>query len=159
MIYACATFGLFAFFPGVFLSSRVSGACPVTTGLIMRVNVRTTTIIWHHIYHPTTELQTEEKYVVVDDGISYIMCLYCCAILCCVEVVVFRFCFSLLLHDVCLCSVFFCVLWCCDGLVSNINDKSRRCLFILVLYHLLPPPFIRCCCQPHPIIGRQICGR
>ena len=31
------------FFPGVFLSSRVTGACPVTTDLIMRVNVRTTT--------------------------------------------------------------------------------------------------------------------
>ena len=33
----------FRFFPGVFLSSRVTGACPVTTDLIMRVNVRTTT--------------------------------------------------------------------------------------------------------------------
>ena len=31
------------FFPGVFLSSKVTGACPVTTDLIMRVNVRTTT--------------------------------------------------------------------------------------------------------------------
>ena len=30
--------------PGVFLSSSVSGACPVTTDLIMRVNVRTTSI-------------------------------------------------------------------------------------------------------------------
>ena len=30
-------------FSGVFLSSRVTGACPVTTDLIMRVNVRTTT--------------------------------------------------------------------------------------------------------------------
>ena len=35
--------GLFVFFPGVFLSSRVAGACPVTTDLIMRVNVTTTT--------------------------------------------------------------------------------------------------------------------
>ena len=35
--------GLCAFFPGVFLSSRVTGACPVTTDLIMRVNARTTT--------------------------------------------------------------------------------------------------------------------
>ena len=35
--------GLFVFFPRVFLSSRVTGACPVTTDLIMRVNVRTTT--------------------------------------------------------------------------------------------------------------------
>ena len=40
--YACTTFGLCCF-PGVFLSSRVTGACPVTTDLIMRVNVRTTT--------------------------------------------------------------------------------------------------------------------
>ena len=31
------------FSPGVFLSSRATGACPVTTDLIMRVNVRTTT--------------------------------------------------------------------------------------------------------------------
>ena len=30
--------GLCVFFPGVFLSSRVTGACPVTTDLIMRVN-------------------------------------------------------------------------------------------------------------------------
>ena len=36
--------GLFVFFPGVFFSSRVTGACPVTTDLIVRVNVRTTTI-------------------------------------------------------------------------------------------------------------------
>ena len=28
--------GLFVFFPGVFLKSRVTGACPVTTDLIMR---------------------------------------------------------------------------------------------------------------------------
>ena len=35
--------GLFVFFPRVFLSSRVTGACPVTTDLVMRVNVRTTT--------------------------------------------------------------------------------------------------------------------
>ena len=33
--------GLLVFFPGVFLSSRVNGACPVTTDLVMRVNVRT----------------------------------------------------------------------------------------------------------------------
>ena len=31
------------FFPGVFVGFRVTGACPVTTDLIMRVNVRTTT--------------------------------------------------------------------------------------------------------------------
>ena len=29
--------------PGVFLIYRVTGACPVTTDLIMRVNIRTTT--------------------------------------------------------------------------------------------------------------------
>ena len=34
---------LFVFFPGVFLSSRATGACPVTMDMIMRVNVRTTT--------------------------------------------------------------------------------------------------------------------
>ena len=38
--------GLCVFFPGVFLSSRVTGACPVTTDVIMRVNVRTTTTIF-----------------------------------------------------------------------------------------------------------------
>ena len=43
MIYACTTFGLLVFFPGVFFYSRVTGACPMTTDLIMRVNVRTTT--------------------------------------------------------------------------------------------------------------------
>ena len=31
------------FFPGVFLSFRVTGACPVTTDLIMRGNVKATT--------------------------------------------------------------------------------------------------------------------
>ena len=35
--------GLFEFFPRVFLSSRLTWACPVTTDLIMRVNVKTTT--------------------------------------------------------------------------------------------------------------------
>ena len=34
---------LCVFFPGVYLSSRVTGACPVTMDLIMRDNVRTTT--------------------------------------------------------------------------------------------------------------------
>ena len=33
------------FFPGVFLYSRVTGACPVTTDLTMRVNVRITTTL------------------------------------------------------------------------------------------------------------------
>ena len=32
--------GLFGFFPWVFLSSRVTEACPVTTDLIRRFNVR-----------------------------------------------------------------------------------------------------------------------
>ena len=45
MIYVCTTYGLFVFFPSVFLSSRVAGACPVTTDLIMRVDVRPTTTI------------------------------------------------------------------------------------------------------------------
>ena len=45
--YACTTFGLLVFVPGVFASSRVTGACPVTTDLIMRVNVgTTTTTLW-----------------------------------------------------------------------------------------------------------------
>ena len=34
--------GLFVLFPRVFLSSRVTGACPVTTDFIMRVNLRIT---------------------------------------------------------------------------------------------------------------------
>ena len=34
------TFGLFVLFPGVFLTSRMTGVCPVTTDLIMRVNVK-----------------------------------------------------------------------------------------------------------------------
>ena len=48
LIYACKDFVpllvLFVFFfPGKFFHFRVTGACPVTTDLIMRVNVRTTT--------------------------------------------------------------------------------------------------------------------
>ena len=46
--------GLCVFFPGVFLSSRVTGACPVTTDLIMRVNVRTT----NNTAHPRRTLAT-----------------------------------------------------------------------------------------------------
>ena len=42
--------GLCVFFPGVSLSSRVTGACPVTTDLIMRVNVRTTTTTVPGVY-------------------------------------------------------------------------------------------------------------
>ena len=39
--------GLFVFFLGVSPSSRVTGACPVTTDLMMRVTVRTaaTTVV------------------------------------------------------------------------------------------------------------------
>ena len=48
MIYACRLYTTFGFdcaffFLGVFLHSRVTGAYPVTTDLIMRVNARTTT--------------------------------------------------------------------------------------------------------------------
>ena len=39
----CIIYGL-CFFSGVFLSSIVTGACPVTTYLIVRVSVRTKTI-------------------------------------------------------------------------------------------------------------------
>ena len=42
-MYVCTTFGLFVFVRGVFLHSRVTGAFPVTTDLIMQVDVRTTT--------------------------------------------------------------------------------------------------------------------
>ena len=42
MTYACTTFGLRVIFLGVFFYSRVTGACRVTTDLIMRVNVKTT---------------------------------------------------------------------------------------------------------------------
>ena len=57
-IHACTTFGLFVLFPGVFLSSRVTGACPVTTDLIMRVNVRTTTTTtWPRV---STQLQNRK---------------------------------------------------------------------------------------------------
>ena len=41
-IHACTTFAL-CFFPGVFLYSRVTVVCPVTTDLIVRVNVGTIT--------------------------------------------------------------------------------------------------------------------
>ena len=36
----------FVFFPGVFFHSRVTGACPVTAELIMRVNVITATNVY-----------------------------------------------------------------------------------------------------------------
>ena len=46
MICACTTFGFdCVFFPGVFLYFRVTGACPVTTDMIMQVNVITTSTI------------------------------------------------------------------------------------------------------------------
>ena len=43
IIFACTAFGLLCVFPGVFFHFRVIGARPVTTGLVMRVNVRPTT--------------------------------------------------------------------------------------------------------------------
>ena len=53
-------------FPGVFLSSRVTGACPVTTDLIMRVNVRTTTtIVDFSVWGPCTVMTQKYKRVVV----------------------------------------------------------------------------------------------
>ena len=52
--------GLFVFFPGVFLSSRVTGTCPVTTDLIMRVNVRTTT---------TTSTKKQENFDVINRAV------------------------------------------------------------------------------------------
>ena len=43
-VYCCTPFGFpCVFFSGVFLHSRVTGACPVTTDLVMRVNVRAST--------------------------------------------------------------------------------------------------------------------
>ena len=41
-VYYC-WFCFVSFPSGVFLSSRLTGACPVATDLIMRVNVRTAT--------------------------------------------------------------------------------------------------------------------
>ena len=49
VIYARTILGLFVFFPRVFLSSRVPGACPVTTDFIMRVDVRTTTYVSNNL--------------------------------------------------------------------------------------------------------------
>ena len=42
----CVHYLWFVFFPGEFLRPRVTGACPVTTDLIMRVKVRTTTTVY-----------------------------------------------------------------------------------------------------------------
>ena len=60
--------GLGVFFPEVFLSSRLTGACPVTTDLIMRVNnVKTTTttamglVIGLHVQIYSREIS--EKYI------------------------------------------------------------------------------------------------
>ena len=44
--------GLLVFFSKLFLISRVTGACPVTTDLIMRVNVTTTTTTLNEDTHP-----------------------------------------------------------------------------------------------------------
>ena len=43
-VHSCTTFGL-CFFLGYSSSSRVTGACHVTTDMIMRVNVRTATTV------------------------------------------------------------------------------------------------------------------
>ena len=51
--------GLFVFFSRVLLSSRVTGACPVTTDLIMRVIVRTTTT------HSSTHHQPTNSYLLL----------------------------------------------------------------------------------------------
>ena len=71
MIYAYTTFGLLVLFPGVFFHSRVTGACPVTTDLIIRVNVRTTKTKtawtpedWYTLYCvlSTTEIMTADHH-------------------------------------------------------------------------------------------------
>ena len=56
--------GLFVFFPRVFLSSRVTEVCPVTTDLIMRVNVRTTiyTQLQHRHYRAPKQAYTKSKH-------------------------------------------------------------------------------------------------
>ena len=55
-MYACTVFGLFVFFPwGIPQLQSDCGACPVTTDLIMRVNVRTLTryrLLWQLFYIP-----------------------------------------------------------------------------------------------------------
>ena len=62
--YEGTTFGLLVFFPEVLFHSRVTGACPVTTDLIVRVNVSTTTTRylvapWHVRYlRPGMRLKT-----------------------------------------------------------------------------------------------------
>ena len=55
--------GLFVFFPRVFLSSRVTGACPVSTDLIMRVNERTTTTTTYilHVVPITTHTHDRRR--------------------------------------------------------------------------------------------------
>ena len=46
----CVHYLWFVFFPGEFLRPRVTGACPVTTDLIMRVKVRTTTRLTYLVW-------------------------------------------------------------------------------------------------------------
>ena len=67
VICACTTFGLFVFLPGLFLSFRVTGVCPVTTDLTMRVNVRTTTTNSRSV-HDMTSAPTETLLVTVECG-------------------------------------------------------------------------------------------
>ena len=56
------------FFSGVFLSSKVTGACLVTTDLIMRVNVRTTTATTTTATTTTTTRATPSLGGGVSDG-------------------------------------------------------------------------------------------
>ena len=53
---------LFVLFPGALLHSRVTGACPVTTGLMVRVNVRTTTTTAAAATSTTTTTTTTYRY-------------------------------------------------------------------------------------------------
>ena len=59
------------YFPGVFLSSRVTGACPVTTALILQVDVRTTKTIHarsHSVGGYDKYSITEYNYIQVNNG-------------------------------------------------------------------------------------------
>ena len=58
--------GLFVFFPRVFLSSRVTGACPVTMDVITRVNVRTTLYIYIYQYTPAVRSKIMAKFIVAN---------------------------------------------------------------------------------------------
>ena len=59
---------LFVLFPGVSLSSRVTGACPATTDLIMRVNVRTTTT-WYEVVSKSQIIPVRRGWKAVISGL------------------------------------------------------------------------------------------